>query len=1444
MSDVSHSPFAKTVTSFRRAVVGLVAGLMVGTAVAQVTVSENFKGTSASGWVFGGSATSTDPYLTAGVVPGDTAGNGWLRMTENLNNQSTFALWDNAIFSVNAQIQIELEYAFYNGSGADGLTFFLVDGSINASTFQPGAFGGSLGYAQKDAGAAPPSGVAGMDGGYLGFGLDNFGNYSNPTEGRIGGPGSRPNSVAVRGPESSNFAYIGGATLDAYGQMDFPSSTTRPDQSGADFRSFRMTLDANNQLTVEMKFGASSSYVTVFTSDLSIYDRPETFKIGFTAATGGSTEIHEIRNVAVTMTPWQPSAFEWDNGANTTTWGATPGAANNNWYHAESGSNNETPTANADILFGNKPSVDQTVTLDSANRKVNSITFDSGVNYTVNGTGSLIMGDTGVVGLPSINVNDYNGEQGQHHLNLPISVAETLTVNNYSFSTLCLNGAITTNGNDIKVNGWGATNFNADINGSGNLIKNGAGIVTINSDNSNGATPWTGNVTINEGMVVVTKNGALGTTGGTTTVNSGGVLAFRAATGNVGYTTAESVSIAGRGVSRGGEGDTGAVYNDGGNNSFSGNITMTADAAVGSRDGVLTLSGAIGQSGGTRSLTKLGDGVVSLTGTNTYRGNTVIEDGVLRVTDTSLTGGYDTTDTGSNYGAVILSGGVLELATATNFTRNLGTGEEQIAWAGDGGFSASGGNRTINLSGDARLTWASTGGFVGNGYALMLSSAYSDGNTTFDNNISLNGAQREVRVANGSAAVDATLSGNLRGGSGNSDGSGGLIKTGAGTLALTGSNDYNGATEIRGGALRGNLSADSNLVLNGGVMEIAGDYTAALGTGAGQVRWEGDGGFAALGSNRTVNLGGANAGVTWGSTTHFVGANSKLILGSTSANRTVTLTNAINLNGGDRTVLVQNGSATTDAVLSGILSNGSLTVVGAGRLDSTGINTLGASDNATLTVKGAEFRLLGTGTATTLDNIVVREGGTFTLDNSSTSNNDRILNTATVTLNGGTFAFRGRGNNVDSSESVGALTLSGGANTIQVVRTQSDASGQLTFSSLAARTNGATVDFTTEAGTIGSSGDNPRALITGLTATNGMVGGWATVGNNWATYNAATGIAAQTTYETSATATDWATTENISIAANATNAANRTVNSFRLDGASAARTLDLDNDGTSRTFTVTTGGIMSLGNATNIIKADNAGSSLRSSGTNELFVNTYDANNTLQINAQIANATGNTNALVKTGDGTLVLGGTMANTYTGTTYVNAGTLALNKTAGVNAIAGNIVVGDGRGTDILRLDADEQIANTSNLKLVGSAYGTGETVLQFNGGSSAGISETLGTLTIEGTAVIDFAGGNVCDANFLFLDDLLMASPDSMLYIRNWVDFTDFLLVKNTANLSAVFSQIKFEGYGDTAYWESYDSTYSRITPVPEPSTYGALFMVAALGAFGFKRWRQSRRRTA
>ena len=55
-----------------------------------------------------------------------------------------------------------------------------------------------------------------------------------------------------------------------------------------------------------------------------------------------------------------------------------------------------------------------------------------------------------------------------------------------------------------------------------------------------------------------------------------------------------------------------------------------------------------------------------------------------------------------------------------------------------------------------------------------------------------------------------------------------------------------------------------------------------------------------------------------------------------------------------------------------------------------------------------------------------------------------------------------------------------------------------------------------------------------------------------------------------------------------------------------------------------------------------------------------------------------------------------SNTATGLVFVNAGTLALGKSAGLKAVGGNITVGDdsgGNSVDVLRLDSSDQIPDS-------------------------------------------------------------------------------------------------------------------------------------------------------
>jgi len=252
-------------------------------------ITESFRyNTTGSGWILGGNA-----ILTGGTI--DPAGDGWLRLTSKATNQKGYAIYNQA-FDSSRGLPVTFEYLSWGGTGADGLTFFLYDGSVPSSTFKTGGYGGSLGYAQR-------CGINGLTGGYVGIGIDEFGNFSNPTECRSGGPGRRPSAVAVRGPGSgmSGYTYLTGATAPQ--RLDVPNVSTRPDVNGSGYRKVQIDITPDNgtySITVKIQFGASGALQTIVGPYRLPQAPPATLKMGFAASTGASTNYHEIRNLTVT----------------------------------------------------------------------------------------------------------------------------------------------------------------------------------------------------------------------------------------------------------------------------------------------------------------------------------------------------------------------------------------------------------------------------------------------------------------------------------------------------------------------------------------------------------------------------------------------------------------------------------------------------------------------------------------------------------------------------------------------------------------------------------------------------------------------------------------------------------------------------------------------------------------------------------------------------------------------------------------------------------------------------------------------------------------------------------------------------------------------------------------------------------------------------------------
>jgi Bacterial lectin len=273
------------------------------------------------------------PGLSGLPTTGDAIGSGALRLTSNrigyvADGRDLSGQGERGAFIIDQAFPredgliIEFDFFIYNGDSngtppsADGLSFFLLDGSTANPT--PGAFGGSLGYAQATQGGVQP----GASNGFIGIGFDVFGNFSDPGEGRNGGPGRQTDRVVLRGSASKQYPFItnvASSTIIGAG-IDDDASITAPkvrDQGTVQGRRARITITPDGFLTVGLSTQtgenvAETAFINVFNTTIDLKQNtpiaggvdalapiPNTFKFGFAASTGFSTAIHELRNLIV-----------------------------------------------------------------------------------------------------------------------------------------------------------------------------------------------------------------------------------------------------------------------------------------------------------------------------------------------------------------------------------------------------------------------------------------------------------------------------------------------------------------------------------------------------------------------------------------------------------------------------------------------------------------------------------------------------------------------------------------------------------------------------------------------------------------------------------------------------------------------------------------------------------------------------------------------------------------------------------------------------------------------------------------------------------------------------------------------------------------------------------------------------------------------------------------
>ncbi|MBI5922165.1 MAG: hypothetical protein HY847_11045 [Betaproteobacteria bacterium] len=324
-----------------------------------------------------------------------------LRLTNATGSVATWATLNRLIPASGNRVTVELEHFAHSGTGsADGIAVILSDASVAP---QAGAFGGSLGYAQKSnpgSDCTTPGGCPGFTGGWLGIAIDEYGNYSTNLEGRFGGVGARiQNSVAIRGSGTgmSGYRFLTG-TGSLTPVIDGNNAATPPHR-------YRIIIDHTDGLhawtSVERDTtGGGTAYVILIgcppgvTSGCTALDVkdpgysqndvPTSWNLSFTGSTGGSTNVHEVDNLSICTVQGMPTPslhhIKIEHGGNACT--SAPATV--------------TVKACADVNCTALYMDPVTVNLDNVGTwSSDPVTFSGGsTTVTLTGTGSVTLGGT------------------------------------------------------------------------------------------------------------------------------------------------------------------------------------------------------------------------------------------------------------------------------------------------------------------------------------------------------------------------------------------------------------------------------------------------------------------------------------------------------------------------------------------------------------------------------------------------------------------------------------------------------------------------------------------------------------------------------------------------------------------------------------------------------------------------------------------------------------------------------------------------------------------------------------------------------------------------------------------------------------------------------------------------------------------------------------------
>lgn len=718
---------------------------------------------------------------------------------------------------------------------------------------------------------------------------------------------------------------------------------------------------------------------------------------------------------------------------------------------------------------------------------------------------------------------------------------------------------------------------------------------------------------------------------------------------------------------------TGAIELSGGTINLAAAATITVNNATDTIGSVLSGAGT--------SLTKNGTGILVVSGANTYAGNTLITAGTLQIDGSRVVPGTGTT-----------SQLQVGFGSGTNGNLIIGSGAGTVTFGGNGYANAAqiggnGGTGTLTINGGIVNLIGTTGtGATTLHIGVQVAGTGGTGTVTV-NGGTLNIGQRILMGAN-NAVTNGTLTI-----------AGGTVNVGTnGTLGYTGNDP--GSVQFGIGTAAVNL--------DGGTLKLFGFKSSVVGN--------------------TINFNGGTV-TALGNQGFFIGNNGAsdaapnavgLITAKVKAGGAIFDTNNFNITIGSALVVdpMSTGGGLTK------LNTGTLTLSGASTY--TGATAI---KNGTLALGGGNDRLPA-GTTVTLGDGITNTNGIFRLDSRSqqlaglltagTGTGNRVVNgnatAATLMLNiaAGTNIFGGILGGTGTNENNFALTKS-------------------------------------DIGTLTLTGANTYTGATNINAGNLIISGSGVIANN-ASNTITIGNGGTLTMDRTDTwgASGGAGNPVIPIVISAggimTNSGNRfnTLGPLTLNGGTLTTTGGAIPQFPSWALrgTVTVGGSVpsTISNGSGTNPAINLGANSVTGTTFDVADSTGNPSTDLTVTALLQNGSNSGNAvqasfLTKTGVGTMTLAA--ANTYTGTTTITSGTLALTGTGTLGT--GNVIVNG--ILDIAGISPASYTLGTAQvLSGDGTINATGKT-LNVNGtlapGNSPGSLDVTGNVVLAGTTTANF-----------------------------------------------------------------------------------------------------------